>query len=122
MSIPPPDFFQGPGFDAVAEFRRFAQAQNMVAVHVLAELTRLHNYGRRELIPKADKRRTRVNGLYCWETRGWATYYSDEGSSSERFRIVVLLVKRTSASDRDKLETKALNRLRLLYKDFSGNV
>jgi len=113
MPISPPEFVRGDGVNAVAEFRAFITAVGQPAVHLLADLSQLQNFGSFRDIPAADGQLTRMRGLYRRIVENWVVFYTAEPLP---LRITVLHASRFDPPPFATVEAEAGQRLRRLSK------
>ena len=98
---------------ALAEYEAFIKAIGDDAVHLLAELIRLHNHGNSSDIPAADKNRTNVRDLNCRCVEEWAVFYAAQ-STRNQCQITVAHVGRYETNSFSALESEAEKRQRNL--------
>src|SRR6266576_6155730 len=104
-------YFAGGANDAVAEYEAFIKAVGDDAVHLLAELVRIHNQGSLSDIPTADKNRTNIRDLNCRCVEGWAVFYTAR-STRNQCEITVLHVGSYEPNSFSALESEAEKRQR----------
>jgi hypothetical protein len=84
-----PDFAQGEGVDAVAEFVGFQTSAAQPAAEALALLTWIRSFGL-DHIPTTHH--VGPQGLYCHQDAGWGVFYTGSGPRSGACQVTILAV------------------------------
>ena len=111
MPTPLPEFAQGGGVDAIAEFVAFQTAAAEPAADALALLTWIRAFGL-DHIP--TRHHVGPQGLYCHQDAGWGVFYTGSGLRSGICRVMVLAVLPLEAQAYDALVIEAQRRRMVL--------